>query len=111
MAGGKLLYALVLRTGGALSQQQRGADIVLQQLQRAMEEFRAGNALGADPLAFLQHAHTVAVGGGPQIAAADPDVIRLLAVILRIFQALGICLLAYLCQRKGKVLQLIRKAG
>lgn len=40
MAGGKLLYALVLRTGGALSQQQRGADIVLQQLQRAMEEFR-----------------------------------------------------------------------
>ena len=75
MAGGKLLYALVLRTGGALSQQQRGADIVLQQLQCAVEEFRAGNALGADPLAFLQHAHTVAVGGGPQIAAADPDVI------------------------------------
>lgn len=30
----------------------RGADIVLQQLQCAVEEFRAGNALGADPLAF-----------------------------------------------------------
>ncbi len=57
------------------------------------------------------HAHAVAVGSGPQIAAADPDVIRLLAVILRIFQALGICLLAYLCQCKGKVLQLIRKRG
>ena len=40
MAGGKRLYALVLRTGGALGQQQRGADIVLQQLQRAVEELR-----------------------------------------------------------------------
>ena len=111
MAGGKRLYALVLCTGGALGQQKRGADIVLQQLQRAVEKFRAGNALGADPLAFLQHAHAVTVRSGPQIAAADPDVIRLLAVILRIFQALGIRLFAYLCQRKGKVLQLIRKAG
>ena len=111
MAGGKRLYALVLCTGGSLGQQQRGADIVLQQLQRAVEEFRAGNALGTDPLTFLQHAHAVTVRSGPQIAAADPDVIRFLAVILRIFQALGIRLLAYLCQRKGKVLQLIRKAG
>ena len=41
MAGGKRLYALVLCTGGSLGQQQRGADIVLQQLQCAVEEFRA----------------------------------------------------------------------